>query len=464
MTDEANSHYFSIITELFEGHEWIRNHIGGEFRPTTHWSIDPFGLSPSLPYLLRAANITDAAIQRVHYSVKKHLAKNKQLEFMWRQLWGAHGKSDVRTHMFPFIRMTCLIHVDRIRKFVANLISGLFFVVFTTVATVLTIHLLKRLPGRGTNCPWNVDPQEITRENVRSRAFALYDQYRKKSQLYKTNVLLVPLGDDFRYVEDFEWVDQYQNYMKLFDEMNNNKKWNINARFGTLSDYFAELDRSLRVEQQSLPILSGDFFTYSDRDDHYWSGYFTSRPFYKQMDRVLQHQLRAAEIVFTLWSMKGQHPSDTIFAKLMQARRALSLFQHHDGVTGTAKQHVMKDYGTKMHAALEATEEVLSEGLSSLIGLAVVPGKSILLDEFREQQDSLPLRRRYTVGDFVIVFNPLTRSRDEPVCIRVDSLNAYLKDDSGKEIRQQISPTFELKDGKLFASSEYEVYSILCTH
>ncbi|KAK6039462.1 glycosyl hydrolase family 38 protein [Cooperia oncophora] len=64
MTDEANAHYFSIITELIEGHEWIRNHIGRDFTPTSHWSIDPFGLSPSIPYLMSAANITNAAIQR----------------------------------------------------------------------------------------------------------------------------------------------------------------------------------------------------------------------------------------------------------------------------------------------------------------------------------------------------------------------------------------------------------------
>lgn len=28
MTDEANSHYHSMVTELFEGHEWILNHLG----------------------------------------------------------------------------------------------------------------------------------------------------------------------------------------------------------------------------------------------------------------------------------------------------------------------------------------------------------------------------------------------------------------------------------------------------
>jgi len=112
-----------------------------------------------------------------------------------------------------------------------------------------------------------------------------------------------------------------------------------------LADYFHSFS-----QPNEFPTLSGDFFTYCDRDDHYWSGYFTSKPFFKRFERILESHLRSAEIIYSLASIlnaRSLERLNSLIPSLIYARQNLALFQHHDGITGTAKDVVVNDYANR---------------------------------------------------------------------------------------------------------------------
>lgn len=88
MTDEANSHWMSMLVQLTEGHVWLKSHLN--VTPISSWAIDPFGHTATLPFILKKSGFENHLIQRTHYSVKKRLAQQKQLEFRWQQLWGIY--------------------------------------------------------------------------------------------------------------------------------------------------------------------------------------------------------------------------------------------------------------------------------------------------------------------------------------------------------------------------------------
>ncbi|XP_056875511.1 alpha-mannosidase 2 isoform X1 [Takifugu flavidus] len=439
MTDEANSHYFAMLDQLMEGHQWMQRHLG--VKPRIGWAVDPFGHSPSMTYLLKGAGLQNMVIQRVHYAVKKHFAKQHTLEFLWRQNWDSSPRNDITCHMMPFysydVPHTCGPN-----------------------PSVCCQFDFQRLPGRRLTCPWRQTPQPITEQNVHERALLLLDQYRQKSRLFRSSVLLVPLGDDFRYTESSEWDVQFNNYQKLFDYFDQHPDLHIKARFGTLSDYFQALHQRLEATGTKLPTVRGDFFTYADRDDHYWSGYFTSRPFYKRLDRTLESILRATEIIFsiTLADMRrfrgDDHPADSfpaqqLFNHLTTARRNLGLFQHHDGITGTARDPVVVDYGTRLFHSILNLRQVLQ---SSAHWLLLMDKKKylndqskpfLLMDDVIAAQDALPLKQPLSLSDkprTLVIFNPTEQFRTSVISVFIDSPDANVVEaETGLPVDAQIS-------------------------
>ena len=126
-----------------------------------------------------------------------------------------------------------------------------------------------------------------------------------------------------RYTDMQDAHDQYLNYEKLIEHINGNKRFNGHMRF----------------------------FTYVDRQDHYWSGYYTSRPFNKRLERLVEAYMRTSEILFSIVNLKSSSSMskqiNDWYKWLMKARQNLALFQHHDGITGTSKTPVVRDYAQK---------------------------------------------------------------------------------------------------------------------
>lgn len=446
MNDEANSHYSAIIEQMMEGNMWLNDTIG--VVPQNAWAIDPFGYSATMAYLLRRMGFRNMLIQRTHYEVKKELASQKNLEYIWRQSWDVDETTDIFVHMMPFysydIPHTC-----------------------GPEPAICCQFDFARMRGFGYEyCPWRIDPVETNLNNVQDRASKLLDQYKKKSTLYRTNTLLVPLGDDFRYVSIEEAEAQFRNYQMIFDHINNNPTLMAEIKFGTLEDYFSTLrDEAERKnysrpgevgsgELSGFPSLSGDFFTYADRNQDYWSGYYVSRPFFKAVDRILEQTLRASEMMaaFVLGYCQKYQCSKLPISftyKLTAARRNLALFQHHDGITGTAKNHVVEDYGNRMHTSLQDLHIFLSRAVEVLLGdISDKRDPTLLLkfepEQIRSKYDVQPVHRVLDLHDgqshSAVFFNPLEQLRDEVVMIVTSVPDISIINSSGSCVPSQISP------------------------
>ncbi|KAL0819795.1 hypothetical protein ABMA28_007833 [Loxostege sticticalis] len=447
MNDEANSHWLSVIQQLTVGHQWLMDNLG--YIPKNSWAIDPFGHSSAQPYLLKLAGFENSLIQRVHYRIKKELALNRQLEFKWRQLWDGVGKTDMFTHMMPFysydVPHTC-----------------------GPDPKICCQFDFKRLPGNGVTCPWGTPPRKIIHKNVDERSGLILDQWRKKAQLYRSNVVLAPLGDDFRYDRANEWDNQYQNYEAIIDYINNNDAWNAEVQFGTLQDYFKAVHDEIKMSD--FPVLSGDFFTYADRNQHYWSGYYTSRPFYKNMDRVLLAYVRAAEII-TSQAISTASVTNIMSIQLRDrvdnARRALALFQHHDGVTGTSRDEVREDYAKKMLTAIKYSQSAIQQAAYYLLKQPPVLDQTqedifFDVDDIWRKHDEIPARITIALDVVspsrrLVLYNALSFKRHEILTVFVSTPHVEVFDPDGNPMMAQVSPVVAGEKRLGFAANKFQL-------
>ncbi|GFN89313.1 alpha-mannosidase [Plakobranchus ocellatus] len=429
MADEAVTHFTALLDQLVEGHLWLKQNLG--ILPNVSWSVDPFGHSPTMPYLLKKAGIDKMVIQRVHFGIKRHLAQRRQLEFMWRQAWDSDGKTDILCHMMPFLLYA--IHYSCGPD--------------PHVCCQFDFHREQCLSGSK-----RVPVVTVNKDNIRKLAWSMWEQFQKKAHLYQSNILLVPHGDDFRYTSQEEWLKQFGNLNKLMDYINKNQDMNMQVQFGTLSDYFNALARDTAKSKLAFPSMSGDFLPYNDRDDQYWTGFYSNRPLYKYMSRILQAKLRITEILCTMTFAQpllgANFTSRNSTSVLVSARRTLALFQHHDAITGTSRRYVMEDYWHRLRSAIKDVNNLLATlNYYWMTNVKLKPKATkerlssvFMSDDWSSLENQPRLKISHSEGTWhVIVTNPHTIAWTSPVTVR--TINPSLvKTKNGTLIPSQCNP------------------------
>ena len=98
---------------------------------------------------------------------------------------------------------------------------------------------------------------------------------------------------------------------------------------------------------------------YADGGDSFWTGYFTSRPALKRYIRVSSAFLQVARHMELLGGGNG-----SVTEQLWEAQ---SVAQHHDAVSGTAKQAVTFDYAQRISKGSAKADEYIEATLAAVL-------------------------------------------------------------------------------------------------
>lgn len=191
------------------------------------------------------------------------------------------------------------------------------------------------------------------------------------------------MGGDFTWENAVSFAgEDLGNWFEYLDAviaaLNSDPLKRFNASYSTAAAYVAEKVGAVA----SLPPLVGDLFPYNDdaQGHNMWAGYFTSRPAFKGFVRSSSAAFNSARQLQVLASATAgrcdEPPASDPSSPLFALERALGVAQHHDAVSGTAKEVVNGDYSKILAAGLGGAAGGVARWLAVAAGGApsVVPG------------------------------------------------------------------------------------------
>ncbi|XP_057868913.2 alpha-mannosidase isoform X2 [Cryptomeria japonica] len=396
MHDEATTHYIDMIDQTTLGHRFIKKEFGKI--PCIGWQIDPFGHSAVQAYLLGTELGFDSLFfGRIDYQDRQKRKDQKTLEVVWQGSKTFGASSQIFTSIFP-------------EGYGPP--DGFYFDV-----------------NEESSIPVQDDPL-LFDYNVQERVNDFVNAAIIQANVTRTNHIMWTMGTDFQYQYAKSWFKEMDKLIHYV-----NKDGRVNALYSTPSIY-ADLKHAAN---ESWPLKLDDFFPYADSENAYWTGYFTSRPALKGYVRMLSgYYLAARQLEFLVGRKRlGQN---TAFLG-----DALAIAQHHDAVSGTAKQHTTNDYAKRLFIGASKVEEMVNSALVCLTNSTLNSQCGNVETGF--QQCSL-LNISYcpeseanltnNTSLVLVAYNSLGWKRIETIRIPVNSDSLIVTDTDGNTIQSQL--------------------------
>lgn len=426
MHDEASTYYVDMIDQTTLGHRFIKKEFGKV--PRIGWQIDPFGHSAVQAYLLSAEVGFDALFfARADYQDIAKRREDRTMEMIWRASKSLGSTAQVFTGILSH-------HYDPPPEFRYD--------IKTTETTIQ-------------------DDPFLYDYNVEQRVDIFVQLAEEQAKQFRTNHIMWTMGEDFAYENANTWFKQMDKLIHYV-----NKDGRVNAFYSTPTIYTLQK----HAANESWPLKTDDFFPYADCEHCYWTGYFTSRPALKGYVRKLSGLLQAArQLEFLVGRNKEIPNTDSL-------EEAMAVLQHHDGVSGTERQHVANDYALRLSRASIEAEDVMKSALVCLMSgkLNCADNSSSMLRTHLKPQEGHSLQERVSSSTSkyeaerlvleqcpllnisycpkteskmeagtklaIVVYNPLGWTRNEVVKIPVSSSAFEILDSNGRKIQAQFVP------------------------
>ncbi|BFF95147.1 lysosomal alpha-mannosidase-like [Drosophila madeirensis] len=391
MNDEAAVNYQSVIDQFTVGLKWLDETFGACARPRIGWQIDPFGHSREQASIFAQMGYDGEFFARMDHSDKNNRLDNLAMEMIW-------DASESLTN--------------------DELFTGLLYRHYSAP------------PGYCFDVHCGDDPiidAKSYDNNVKSRVDDFLSYVSNVAKYYRSNHIMIPMGDDFQY-EDAQV--NFKNMDKLIKYVNARQAdgSTYNLFYSTPACYLNSVHEGL----QTWPNKTDDFFPYASDSNSFWTGYYTSRPTQKRFERDGNHMLQTAKQLSVFADLKSEQQKED----LDYLRQIMGVMQHHDAITGTEKQAVSNDYDRLLYDGIIGGASNARDALRVLTNLPEGEFESCLqlnISECAFTQDS---------ADNVVVtlFNPLAHTSSQYVRVPVKEENYQVTDEKGRLVASEVVP------------------------